>query len=637
MLTRRQLDLLNYFIENQKKEININDLSNLFKIGNRSIINDLHIINNYLKRYSETIKKITSKIFVFTVNSLYLEEIQIDLEKMQQQILFDNISSRIEYILVQLLNTTDYIKSSQLEEDLFISESRISQDLRLVRSILSKYNLRLQSKPYHGIKVIGSEIDKRKLIINENIINSQFQVSRILSTEKENKTKYISQLLTNLLIQYHFKVSDLVYQNLIVHIYNALDRISKGYYLEATPKLEPIYLHAFEIAEQIFHDLEQHYNFNCPLEEIKNLAINLQAKREYDSQDYINKEINQLVLDNLVIIRDKYGIDLTNDLDLRVSLALHTKPLITRMKSGRQLKNIMTYEVKQKNAYAFDIASEYGYQLFKKYDIKLTDDEIAYLTLHFMMSMQAVIGTDKNKKILIVSSQRKTNTILIRMKLQEWFHEYLSIECINVSEYSKQTHKEFSIILTTEKSFLKINPDSVLIDLFPTEKDRNRIELALIGLNGTNEILNFFHPELFYYGDIKDKEEMLKILCRKIEKIHPTNNKLIESVLNHESKVSSYFGNQFAMPHPDSPLTDDTFICVGIPKHQLKWDENEGIKVVFLICIGKKNSKEKALQIWEYLSYLIQNQNQLDKIIQNPTYTNFINIIFEFYSEILGK
>lgn len=629
MLTKRQLEILKYFIKNHDKTINKDTLTSIFSIGKRSISNDVKAINQYLNdEYNVGILNIDSRNIGFNPSKSRIQEIEIDVNNQLHRIQFSDVSYRVDWILVKLLNANHYIKSMDLIEELYISESRLSKDLKIVRSIIEKYELELQSRPHYGLKLLGNEQEKRRLIINENLIS-------LFSSENYNYTNkninYINSALTDCLVKYKFKVSDLIYQNLIVHIYIALDRIKKGHCLDKTDKLPSEYHHAYQIAYDIFSTINKHEAISCPDEEIKAFAIKLQSNQEYDTDEYIDQEMEKTVFDILKVIKTKFEIDFTNDMNLRVALALHTRPLLSRLTSKRPLRNGMTYEIKQNNAYAFDIASEYAYQLCKKYQVEIIDDEIAYLALHFIMYMETKIGSNNSKKILIVSSQRKTNTLLLRLKLQQWFNNDLNIICINPSEFNNVIDKNDCLILTTEKEFLNTYSDVILIDLFPSENDYYKVELALNRLLKLDQLINYFHKSLFFSGDVDSKEEMLSILCNKVEKINCTGGQLLNSVLDHEQKVSSYFGNQFAMPHPDAPLTNKTYICVGIPKKPLKWSDEETTKIVFLICIEKNSTKEKVLQIWKYLSFLIKDPNQINTIIKNPTYDNFIKSVYLFY------
>lgn len=633
ILTKRQIDLLNLFVKNENKVISREKLSSLFNVGQRTIYNEVKSLNHYLISYNSYIVKSTNKTYIFKAHKKEFLDIRQDLKRKQKQLLFDSSTFRVQYILYTLLNSTDFIKSTYFEKKMFISETMMSKDLKTVRKKIKKYHLELKAKPYYGLKILGKESNKRRIIVDENIIKSP------LNTGESGviKVSYISDALANLLLDFHVKVSDLIFQNLITHVYSSIIRVNNGYFLEETNPLDALYSHSYEISKRLFINLGNHYHFEPPEEEIKNLAINLQAKREYDKLDYINSEINKVVSKNLKSIHEKYHIDFFEDVNLRISLALHTKALITRLKTNRQLNNTMTYDIKQKSGYAFDIASEYGYQLYLKYGFKVTDDEVAYLSLYFIKGLQSELENKVNRKILIVSSQRQSNNALIQMQIQQWFNQSLITEFISMYEYKTSMQDKYSVILTTEEDFLLKCNKAVLINSFPTEKDRLKIELALNGIKNTNEILDFFDSRLFFYGEVTNKQDMLKKLCEKVEHVHPTNNELLNSVLAHEKKVESYFGNQFAMPHPDTPLTKKSYICVGIPKKPLKWNNNEGVKIVFLICIGKKDSNKQALQTWQYLSYLIKDQAEIYKILKKPTYENFIQSLFDFYQNILSE
>lgn len=123
------------------------------------------------------------------------------------------------------------------------------------------------------------------------------------------------------------------------------------------------------------------------------------------------------------------------------------------------------------------------------------------------------------------------------MQLQQWFNNTLTIDFLNIFKYNKDLASKYSLVLSTETKFVQQHPNVILIDLFPTENDRLKIKSALTKNVKAEEILNFFDPSLFFCGNVKNKDELLKILCAKVEKICPTNNQLIKSVLIHEKKL----------------------------------------------------------------------------------------------------
>ena len=52
-------------------------------------------------------------------------------------------------------------------------------------------------------------------------------------------------------------------------------------------------------------------------------------------------------------------------------------------------------------------------------------------------------------------------------------------------------------------------------DSFLTDTDYQKIEMALNGFTSVKDILDKFDEDLFYYGNVKDKYEMIDILFKK--------------------------------------------------------------------------------------------------------------------------
>ena len=156
--------------------------------------------------------------------------------------------------------------------------------------------------------------------------------------------------------------------------------------------------------------------------------------------------------------------------------------------------------------------------------------------------------------------------------------------------------------------------------------------MALNGFTSVKDILDKFDEDLFYYGNVKDKYEMIDILFKKAKKKFKLSDELYDSVMLHEKIASSCFGNKLAIPHPERLITDCTFIAVGIPKEEIIWEGDTSINLVMLVSIDKNNVR--AYQLWYYLSFLISNKDMLDRITKVPTYENLISIINDVYKNL---
>lgn len=634
MLTKRQIEIFMDYYAHHDEIIKSKILADKYKISIRTIQNDIQVIRDEVEKAGAELRSISSKGHVLLIKNQALcasfaDHLTLDYNS---NYFFDVQASRVDYLLSTLITSHDFIKSQDLADAMYISRSRISVDLALLKEVLKKYNLSLVSKPYYGLKIEGSEINKRQCIIKENLC---FAHNFIQNEKDEPIINEVKNIVTQILVDSHYKISDIALQNLIIHIATAIERMRSGNYLEQQSinlKDDDVFHHVLEISNKIIQSCCNKYSLPYTESEVILLALNLQGKREYDQQEYISDEINKKIYHGLQQINENYNLDLTNDLNLRISLGLHILPLLSRLKTGMLLKNIMTYTIKQKFPFAFDIASTFTYSILPEYKERLSDDEISYLALHFSVSLNQTTPVANRKDILLICSQQKSETILIQQKIKQWFNNINEIKTVSASMVKPEIFDDYNAILTTESKIAEAYPKAMLVNYFLTDTDYQKIEMALNGFTSVKDILDKFDEDLFYYGNVKDKYEMIDILFKKAKKKFKLSDELYDSVLLHEKIASSCFGNKLAIPHPERLITDCTFIAVGIPKEEIIWEGDTSINLVMLVSIDKNNVR--AYQLWYYLSFLISNKDMLDRITKVPTYENLISIINDVYKNL---
>lgn len=634
MLTKRQIEIFMDYYAHHDEIIKSKILADKYKISIRTIQNDIQVIRDEVEKAGAELKSISSKGHVLLIKNQALcasfaDHLTLDYNS---NYFFDVQASRVDYLLSTLITSHDFIKSQDLADAMYISRSRISVDLALLKEVLKKYNLSLVSKPYYGLKIEGSEINKRQCIIKENLC---FAHNFIQNEKDEPIINEVKNIVTQILVDSHYKISDIALQNLIIHIATAIERMRSGNYLEQQSinlMDDDVFHHVLEISNKIIQSCCNKYSLPYTESEVILLALNLQGKREYDQQEYISDEINKKIYHGLQQINENYNLDLTNDLNLRISLGLHILPLLSRLKTGMLLKNIMTYTIKQKFPFAFDIASTFTYSILPEYKERLSDDEISYLALHFSVSLNQTTPVANRKDILLICSQQKSETILIQQKIKQWFNNINEIKTVSASMVKPEIFDDYNAILTTESKIAEAYPKAMLVNYFLTDTDYQKIEMALNGFTSVKDILDKFDEDLFYYGNVKDKYEMIDILFKKAKKKFKLSDELYDSVMLHEKIASSCFGNKLAIPHPERLITDCTFIAVGIPKEEIIWEGDTSINLVMLVSIDKNNVR--AYQLWYYLSFLISNKDMLDRITKVPTYENLISIINDVYKNL---
>lgn len=632
MLTKRQIEILLNLFSNLDAPVSLQVFTDQFHLSLRSIQTDIAEIKETIKEHGLYIENNKNCICMSITNqetaNIFMNSIIQDYNLNQ---FFEDQSSRISYIISKLLDSNDYLKSADLADEMYISRSQISNDIKLAKNMLSSYHLTLISKPYYGIKIIGKENDIRNYIIQEKLKIKNLVCDEIThSFNSHEHIDDINNIVIKILTHSHYIISDIALQNLILHIVTAVNRIKSGHLIHMDSlNISPVYAHVIEISKNILEKCADIYNFEFNDDEIFFLALNLYGKREFDKQEFITDEINNLVFLGLYKIKEIFGLDFTSNLNLRISLGLHILPLLTRINTNMQLRNIMTFNIKQKYTLAYDLASTFTNTIIPS-DKKILDDEIAYVALHFVNYIDEN-SPQKKKRMLIISSLRRSETILLQNNILRNFPSIKEVKIIPKNSLSTTNVNNYNVICTTENDIFINNNKIQKISYFFNDTDIKKIELLLDGFNGPKDILDCFSEDLFYYGDAPSKNAVIKMLYEMAYKQGLADEKLYHSIMNHENVTSTYFGNYLAIPHPEIFLSETSFISVAILPKPILWDD-EYVDIVFLVSIQKNNPN--AFKLWSYLSFLISNNTTLEEIKKEPTFQNLSKVISKIYEDL---
>lgn len=632
MLTKRQIEILLNLFSNLDAPVSLQVFTDQFHLSLRSIQTDIAEIKETIKEHGLYIENNKNCICMSITNqetaNIFMNSIIQDYNLNQ---FFEDQSSRISYIISKLLDSNDYLKSADLADEMYISRSQISNDIKLAKNMLSSYHLTLISKPYYGIKIIGKENDIRNYIIQEKLKIKNLVCDEIThSFNSHEHIDDINNIVIKILTHSHYIISDIALQNLILHIVTAVNRIKSGHLIHMDSlNISPVYAHVIEISKNILEKCADIYNFEFNDDEIFFLALNLYGKREFDKQEFITDEINNLVFLGLYKIKEIFGLDFTSNLNLRISLGLHILPLLTRINTNMQLRNIMAFNIKQKYTLAYDLASTFTNTIIPS-DKKILDDEIAYVALHFVNYIDEN-SPQKKKRMLIISSLRRSETILLQNNILRNFPSIKEVKIISKNSLSTTNVNNYNVICTTENDIFINNNKIQKISYFLNDTDIKKIELLLDGFNGPKDILDCFSEDLFYYGDAPSKNAVIKWLYEMAYKQGLADEKLYHSIMNHENVTSTYFGNYLAIPHPEIFLSETSFISVAILPKPILWDD-EYVDIVFLVSIQKNNPN--AFKLWSYLSFLISNNTTLEEIKKEPTFQNLSKVISKIYEDL---
>lgn len=240
MLSNRMMHILKELMAT-KIPITSEDLANRIQVTSRTIRNDIKELNEILLRSGGAIKSTRGIGYELEINNN--KKFKLFLQEMSKESLSANHSpnspeDRVHYIIRKLLLENGYLKLDDLADVLYISKSTLQHDLVEVKKILTDFQLELKSKPYHGVKVTGNEMNLRfclsEYLFNrkEMLMYAQNQLNSILP---EEDIKRIQAVLIEEIKATDIEMSDIALNNLSIHFAIACRRIRDGNYVLLAP------------------------------------------------------------------------------------------------------------------------------------------------------------------------------------------------------------------------------------------------------------------------------------------------------------------------------------------------------------------------------------------------------------------
>lgn len=356
MINQRQEKLITMMSESNPW-ITGRELACLFQVSDRTIRSDIECIN----RHFHTSLILSDQHRGYQIDRNQLREIrQDDTNKIPQ-----TPEERSHYILQDLLFQKNDISLGNLQDEVFVSEYSLEQDLKRIRKLIELYgDLRLV-RIKNFIHLEGSENNKRKLykyLLEKEAKGNFLNMNKLATLYKEFDFLEVKQLLDDTIEEYDFSIREMSMPMLMMHIGVAIERIIHHNYIQTElHKKELFACKEYEIAKTFYHRVANHIRMELVEEEIIRLALLLLGKRssEFTKHDICieNKAYNtkQLVHGMLENLYEDFDVELREDNDLQLGLAMHLHALFQRLDQHIIIDNVYLQEIKKKYPLVFEM------------------------------------------------------------------------------------------------------------------------------------------------------------------------------------------------------------------------------------------------------------------------------------------
>ncbi len=664
MVKKRYFEIINLVI-NSNDEITVKDISNLYNITERSIRYDIDELNVFFqKKNNKDIIEINNN----RLKILYSEnEIEDIVENIKEKEYFLSENERVNILSYEIFLSKNEFILQYFTEKYNLSKTTVRYSLKELNKIISEYGLVIDMNNNRGYKIIGSEINIRKYIINilrEYIKNTKEKkieydpLKKIIQKFYKKSRIEESKSTINKILDYTGKtISDEAFETLQLFLFISVIRNKNGHEIEEDVENE-IFLSKTMEFSKIREILEK-------IENIKEKDIHYFVDFFLGSYSY-NLEysyfLNWILIESLIdqfikLLSDKLKVNLTEDKILRKELLNHIKPAIYRMKNKFKLTESILSEVKKQYMELF-IKTKSSLKIISDFiDLSFDEDEAAFITV---MIQRAIMRNNpstllkKDPNILIVCGLGYSSSRFLYENINNRFQVNI-IDIIPFNQLENYNYLKKADIIISTLDFKLDGMDVITVNAVMNEKDilklknyglpekKSKIKMSeLLSIikkvpdetELKKQLMRNFGENI--YDDMGEKSEtgksFVELLSKKSIKLNVAANNLDEVIeITGQTMIDSgLVKEEYTDELKNQIIQYGKYILVGdktiLPHGQLLKNVREtgfslitlkkgidffGSEIKIVICLASRNKDEHLRAILE-----------LNRYLKNPDFEN---------------
>lgn len=651
MLNIKEKDILQFLIKNKERFVTSKELAEYLSCSDRTVRNALKLIEKtMIIQGVQLISKQGQGYQMFFENQGAYQEFRqtYELEEDYTKTAVSKGDDRLVFILNKLLFEQVPVLFDDLADELYVSRSTLSHDFKKIRVMLSEYNLSIESRANKGVYVSGEERDKRRFIMHYFLENQFLKTLHCYVKfnffDQTVPLEEFARIVLDECQEANLKLSDFVLQNLVVHIALAIVRIKSGFEIknidcQMTDAVER------KVAQKILSKVSEVTNQEFPVQEIDYITLHLLAKSQQCQKN--QKNISEEGLKkSLVKTFQDLGLDdiynFSSDFQLIEGLITHLMTLQVRLESQITLNNPLVDEIKQNYSDIFFMTREILANMDMFLEWSISDDEIAYVSLHFLAAMERSKESTKFN-ILAICATGFGAAQMLRNRLETEFGNRLEVvDVIGYYELNQEKLKGIDFIVSAVdlsnlyfqipvfkvSVFLKSDEMEMIRKAMDQMQVSSHVRSSKISKFENNNFRQYFSKENFLICTKSDKENLLEKMIQglSVGESNEFEQSLLHGIKQREELSSVVFSEKIAVPHPIQPFGTEGKVSVAICKDSLFWDnQSSHVQLVFLLSPSIYGNEGLATVTKKIVS-LTENDELQNQLISCNNFEDFINI-----------
>ncbi len=543
---------------------------------------------------------------------------------------------RIHFLLVRFLTSAFSIKLEDLADEWFISRATLQNDMVEVRERFQRYQLTLETRPRHGMKLFGSEVSIRACLTDLLWeLTLQGGINPLIGAEalEADVPAQLEPVLQETLTRHHIRLTDVGERFICLYGAVVVRRVSEGYPL-ADFSAEDVAQNVRDAARDLAGELQRLAGKPFSPAEEEWLCVHIAARQVQDVDPEIISADDDEALVNYILryINSQYNYNLLDDAQLHADLLTHIKTMITRVRYQIMIPNPLLDNIKQHYPMAWDmtLAAVSSWGKYTPYTI--SENEIGFLVLHIGVGLERHynIGYQRQPHVLLVCDTSNAMVRMIEAILQRKYPQLAIAATISQREYEQREAIDEDFVISTVRIGEKDKP-VVTIAPFPTDYQLDQIgKLVLVDRTRPWMLNKYFDAAHFRVIDKPiDQQTLFAELCQQLQQEGFVDAEFHDSVVEREAIVSTMLGDGIALPHALGLLAKKTVVYTVIAPQGIAWGD-ETAHIIFLLAISK-SEYEEAMAIYDiFVTFL--RERAMSRLAATRSFDEFKTVAMECVS-----
>lgn len=543
---------------------------------------------------------------------------------------------RVHYLVVRFLTSAFSLKLEELAEEWFVSRGTLQSDMAEVREWFNRYNLTIETRPRHGMKLFGSETAVRACLTDLLWQLMQEESENPLLNEEALNGDVREQLATDLhdcFTRCRIRLTDEGEQFIGLYCAVAVRRISEGYPL-AEFNAADVDDGIREAARQITALLQKFAGKPLSEAEEQWLQVHIAARQVQEVAPSAISADDDEALVNYILryINTHYNYNLLTDTQLHADLLTHIKTMITRVRYQINIPNPLLSNIKQHYPMAYDMTLAAVSSWGKYTPYAISENEIGFLVLHIGVGLERHynIGYQRHPQALLVCDTGNSTVRMIQAMLLRKYPQIEVKRIISLRDYEQLESIDEDFVISTARVNEKEKP-VVTMAPFPTEYQLEQLgKLVLVDRTRPYMLAKYFDESHFVVIDEPmTQQQLFSSLCGQLEREGYVGKDFYPSVVEREAIVSTMLGEGIALPHSLGLLANKTVVYTVLAPQGISWGE-ETAHVIFLLAISKREYEE-AMAIYDlFVTFL--RERAMPRLRDSKTFQGFKTVAMDCLS-----